>query len=236
MTGTFYLNDNDIKSNIALVNQFRNAGNIFAIATGNNYENFLKVIKKYNIQYDYLILDQGSLIIDNNKRIINTCYIEKDVVNGIIEEINTKKDSDMFSSYNGELKICNIWTENSNSNDDVTKIALKFKDIEQAKKFTEYIKQKYNHKINAYTMIFSEINIVEIISYNASKNDAAKVLADSEKMDKANIYTVGDGYNDIEMINNFNGYCMNNSVDELLHRCNNHIASISELLKELIER
>ena len=236
MTGTFYLNDNDIKSNIALADQFRNAGNIFAIATGNNYENFLKVIKKYNIQYDYLILDQGSLIIDNNKRIINTCYIEKDVVNGIIEEINTKKDSDMFSSYNGELKICNIWTENSNSNDDVTKIALKFKDIEQAKKFTEYIKQKYNHKINAYTMIFSEINIVEIISYNASKNDAAKVLADSEKMDKANIYTVGDGYNDIEMINNFNGYCMNNSVDELLHRCNNHIASISELLKELIER
>ena len=236
MTGTFYLNDNDIKSNIALADQFRNAGNIFAIATGNNYENFLKVIKKYNIQYDYLILDQGSLIIDNNKRIINTCYIEKDVVNGIIEEINTKKDSDMFSSYNGELKICNIWTENSNSNDDVTKIALKFKDIEQAKKFTEYIKQKYNHKINAYTMIFSEINIVEIISYNASKNDAAKVLADSEKMDKANIYTVGDGYNDIEMINNFNGYCMNNSVDELLHICNNHIASVSELLKELIER
>ena len=39
---TFYINDEDIEKNKIAVNEFRNQGNIFAIATGRSYYDFIK--------------------------------------------------------------------------------------------------------------------------------------------------------------------------------------------------
>ena len=52
--GTFFINKTDMKKNIYDIRKFRKEGNVFAFATGNNYENFIRVIEKNDIEYDYL--------------------------------------------------------------------------------------------------------------------------------------------------------------------------------------
>ena len=67
---TFYIGDEDIEKNKIAVNRFRNKGNIFIIATGRSYEDFMEKKKQYNIKYDYVIIDHGAMILDKDNNII----------------------------------------------------------------------------------------------------------------------------------------------------------------------
>ena len=67
---TFYINDEDIEKNKIAVNEFRNKGNIFVIATGRSYDDFMKKKNEYNIEYDYLIINHGATILDKDDNII----------------------------------------------------------------------------------------------------------------------------------------------------------------------
>lgn len=224
--GTFFLNEKEIKENVKNVNKFREKNNLFIIATGNNLKRFEEVISKYNIKYDYLILDQGACIFDNKRTLLKDCFIDYDVSKEIMNEvIQTKK----------EYKICNAYNDEGNIEEkNITKIGVDFINLEEAFVFNEKINKKYSDYINAYTMIFDKINIVEIISNKTDKNEAIKFVAKKENITKENIYTVGDGYNDISMIQNFNGFCMENAVEELHKKCKNRVASVSELINKLI--
>ena len=53
------------------------------------------------------------------------------------------------------------------------------------------------------------------------------------KLSKENVYTIGDGYSDIEMVKNFNGYAMKKSVDELKKMAKKEYDSVSELINEI---
>ena len=50
---TFYINDEDIEKNKIAVNEFRSKGNIFVIATGRSYDDFMK--KKKHIPFRHTV-------------------------------------------------------------------------------------------------------------------------------------------------------------------------------------
>lgn len=224
--GTFFKNKEGIQRNIQKVNEFRRNNNLFVIATGNNYSDFQEVILKYNIKYDYLILDQGACIFDNKNNLLKVCFIEQNICKRIIDEIlKIKKEYKKYTSYG----------KTANNVESTTKISVYFNDLQEAMDFTKNINTKFQNKVNAYTMIFKEINIVEIISYETNKNEAIKYIVNKEKIKEENVYTVGDGYNDIIMIQNFNGYCMTNSVDKLLKECPKHVETVADLIDKVIQ-
>ena len=51
---------------------------------------------------------------------------------------------------------------------------------------------------------------------------------------KENVSTIGDGYSDIEMIKDFNGYAIINAVDELKEIAIKEYESVSNLIDEII--
>lgn len=223
--GTFYLSENGIIENVSKVNEFRAKGNLFVIATGNNLKRFEEVIMEYGICCDYLILDQGACIFDKNRILLKSCFIDYDISKKIINEANQTTN---------QYKICNPYDDNGDIEErNITKIGVNFINLQEAFKFTEKINQEYSQYVHAYTMIFDKINIVEIISNETDKNEAIKYIAQKEKIQRDNIYTVGDGYNDISMIENFNGYCMKNAVDELLIKCNKRVETVAKLIDKI---
>lgn len=226
--GTFFISEEGIKLNVQKVKEFRKLGNLFAIATGNNLESFMNVVRRYNIEYDYLILDQGSVAVNSSNEIILNCTIDAPVATNVYKEV--QKHSDNISLFNPWRQCENIEGNN------ITKISTRITDIDIAKKLTEELNCIFQGDIHAYTMIFDDINIVEIISAKTDKKEAIKQIARDEKVSRDNIFVVGDGYNDITMIDFFNGYCMKNAVPELLNRCNNHVSSVSDLINILKDK
>ena len=75
---------------------------------------------------------------------------------------------------------------------------------------------------------------IEILSNKTSKSQAIEFLINKLYIDDKNVYTIGDGYSDIEMIKTFNGYCMKNSVEELKNIAKSQYNSVSELIYKII--
>ena len=224
--GTFFINEEGIKENVDKVNKYRQENNIFIIATGNNWNHFQEVISKNNIKYDYLILDQGATIFDNKGNLLKFYCLNPIILKEIIDEIK---------QINKEYKLCTQYKEvKTLEENNITKIAVDFTDLREAKEFTNKINKKFGEDVNAYTMIFDEVNIVEIISSTTDKKEAIEYIINHEKISKENVYTIGNGYNDISMIKSFNGYCIKNSVQELLKECSNNVNSVAELIEKII--
>ena len=56
-----------------------------------------------------------------------------------------------------------------------------------------------------------------------------------ENIDKNNVYTIGDGYSDIKMIENYHGSAMKESVQELKDVAEKEYDSVSKLIEDIME-
>lgn len=220
---TFYLNDEDIEKNKKSVEEFRKKGNIFVFATGRSYFDFMNKAEQYKLKWDYLIINHGATILDKNNNIISNYTIDNDVIK------NIKKDLEIENAI--KYFCCNLENSRTNFNDkDLTKIYAKY-EKDKAEQINSLINKKYSEFVNCYLV---SGNAVEIISNKTCKSNAIEEIVQIEKVNRENIFTIGDGYSDIEMIKNYNGYCMEKSVQELLKICNGKIVkSVSELIEEI---
>ena len=223
---TLFINNSDMLNNINSINKFRENGNIFIIATGRTYNSLKKEIDKYNIEYDYLILNHGSLVIKKDKSTLFHYKIDKNILFDITNYLSKYKPKSVMYSY---------YTEDTNdiNNPDISKITIVFqKDIETFKKVMMDIVKKYNNKLNIY---FTQNYEIEIISKETNKSRAIDLLMKKANFKKENIYTIGDSYTDIEMINDYNGSCMEKSIDILKNNKNiKKYSSVSVLIKDIL--
>lgn len=223
---TLFINNDDVLNNINSINKFRKNGNIFIIATGRTYNSLKKEIDKYNIEYDYLILNHGSLVIKKDKSTLFHYKIDRNILFDITNYLSKYKPKSVMYSYYTED------TSNIN-NPDISKITIGFqKDIETFKKVMMDVVKKYNNKLNIY---FTQNFEIEIISKETNKSKAIDLLMKKVNFKKENIYTIGDSYTDIEMINDYNGSCMEKSIDILKNNKNiKKYSSVSVLIKDIL--
>ena len=221
---TFYINEKDIKNNIKYVNLFRENNNIFLIATGRSYSSFKEVLNKFNFNYDYLILDHGSLIMDSKDNILYKYILDKNLLTKLIPYLKLDNAINYYYCTPKEK------TKELN-NKEITKIYIKYNNKEEKDKVITTIKETFKNKLNIY---YLSNNAIEITSSNVNKKKAIYKVLDIVKIDKQNVYTIGDGQSDIEMIKEFNGYTMVNGIKELKEYSIKELNSVSELLKELI--
>lgn len=218
---TFYLNDEDIEINKEAVREFRDAGNLFVIATGRSYMDLQKKVNAYDLVYDYAIIDHGAGIIDNEGNGIDSVYIENSIA------LSIKKDLCLENSISNFC--CSMFESRVDfKHKNLTKINVKYKTKEEAWQVNEAINKKYGEYVNSY---FLTSNSIEIISNKTNKSHAIEVLANCLDIDKENIYTIGDGYSDMEMIRDFNGYRMENSVKGLKEMTDKSVKNVAELVE-----
>lgn len=221
---TFYLNDVDIEVNKKAVNKFRKKGNIFVIATGRSYFDFQNKVDIYNIGYDYVIINHGATILDKNNNVFANFSIDNKIKSSIKEDLQLDKSIKSFCCSKLESRV-------DFGHTDLTKINVKYNSKEEAMKINKTINDKYSNFINSYYVME---NSLEIISNDINKSKAINILLKRLNISKDNIYTIGDGYSDIEMIKDFNGYCMKKSVDELKALAKKEYESVSDLINEIM--
>ena len=222
---TFYINDKDIELNKKSIDKFMSLGNIFVIATGRSYLNFSNKLKIYNFKYDYVILNHGATIVDKKNNILLNIPIQNSIIPKLKENLEIEKSLSYFccSGIDSRVKF-----EHSN----LTKINVKYDTQEEAMEKVSIINKKFGEFVNAY---YVNNNSMEIISRKTNKAKAIYKIIDKTEVNKNNVFTIGDGYSDIEMIREFNGYCMKESVEELKKLSIKEFSSVSILVEELLK-
>lgn len=221
---TFYLNDEDIEKNKIAINEFRKRENIFIIATGRSYFDFHNKVDLYKFNYDYVIINHGATILDKNDNILANFPIKDEIIPEIKNDLKLEKSIKGFCCSKLESRV-------DFNHKDLTKINVGYNSKDEAISININIINKYSQFINSYQIAETSL---EIISNETNKSKAIDLLLNRLNIKRQNVYTIGDGYSDIEMVKNFNGYAMQESVDELKNVAQKEYSSVSELINDII--
>lgn len=216
---TIYLDDKTTKDNIAAINRFR-LDNIFVLATGRSYEDFLLAKKEYNIGADYYLLNYGTQILDHNMDLLAKTVLTKDEIN----QIET-----FFADKNAHIRYCSALKNDDTKDKDIFKIIVDYKDYNELLSDYNQFTELYNHHIFALKNHCS----LEILSNNMSKATAIKIIAQKENYNQ--IYVIGDSENDLDMIKEYHGYCVENATEEVKQVSTKIYKNVSSLINELLE-
>lgn len=223
--GTFYQNDIDIKENIDKVTEFRTLDNLFVLATGRSYVDLKIEIDKYKIPYDYLILNQGALLLFKESNVISSFNLDKDQVDSILDYVDNNKDI-------YDIVLIDNFKKRVTDTSSIVKIMLKLYSSDNAREVKSFIDKNYTN-IKSYLVRDGDHYLVEIVSVNASKSLMIEKILVREKIEKNNVFTIGDGINDIDMIRKYNGYRVKNACEKLNSVTNRVIDNVSDLISRI---
>lgn len=218
---TFYTNEQDVLKNVHSIKKFRQVGNLFVICTARAPESIEEKMKKYQIECDYVISYLGAVIKQNNKRIyIN--YMDDEVIDFIEENLKKFEGIVIKKKRIDENALKNEiigYSINTNNNRETVSNLIQF----------------FNGKKNIFSRTFDNDNVYINNSLN-TKLKAIDYLVNFLNISKDDVYTIGDYDDDLEMIQNFNGYRMKESSDLLVKNVNQYVSSVRDLVEIILNK
>ncbi len=207
-----------INKNIDAVKRFMDSGNIFAFATGRNYDSIKKEITKYHIPYNYLICSNGSIVFDNKDRVLFQNTILVDTVKKTLRYLNKL-------GFVKSLELRDAYGRSTSDYNNVCEIVctLKFKNSLDARMVREEI---------AFLNSFSFMNVI-MFKEELDKKDGIYVVSGIEEIGKEDIYTIGDASNDRGMLEEFNGFKMPYSYPEIMFSEARIVRSVKSLVRKI---
>lgn len=209
------------EENIKAINEFVDKGNKFVIATGRPLYFLEPAIKDKNIKFTNLICSDGTVIFNDKLEIIYQETIKKETIQKLIEKM---KDNPYISDY----FINTPYINTKDINISATGLLGVPIEREKAQIFIDEIKE-IDPNIKGYL----SHKWINIISKEASKSTAIKKLEEINSWKKEDIITAGDNYNDIEMNNDYESFCMEISPDELKNVSNYTVKDFKEIIKKI---
>ncbi len=221
---TFHITPEGVEENKEYARRFREAGNLFIFASGRGYSDFKWVEEKFGLEYDMLILDHGSLIVDCNGNILYSNCIDDKTVSEIKKELRLEGTRRVFctSGFEGRAPF-----EAGN----IQKINVWYNDAKDAHEVCEVIGEKFGELVNAYII---PPESVEIITGTSGKDVAIEWVRGKFGVAARDVYTIGDGYTDIEMVKKYKGYAVPNAVTPLKKAAGGEVESVAELIKKIM--
>lgn len=229
--GTIFITEEDMLKNVEAIEIYRNLGGKFVIVTGRSKTSVSKVIKQYNIPFDYIISNNGSAIFDSNMTKLYQEPILSNVSDKIIEYLKTKENIEIHF-YDDDDKV-------EYYHQDLLKIRIKTSDYDLAQEIEDEVNSIFKDSAKAHSNFpgryydDKSFVIVDIISKNAGKENSIKKLIEILDIEKEDVATIGDARNDIQMIMEYEGYSMETAEEDVKKVASKIFVSVADILKYL---
>lgn len=252
LDGTLIVNNTISEKDINAIKRLKESGGKFVISTGRTFNGVKNIIDNYDLQYDYLSLCNGGLIIDSNDNIILDKWVSGDVFKSIVEEYYNNEDviisgdnskeinvvyksgfyNNKFSDFNIPFRRVDIEEIRSRENDYRMLSIFTFSgNYEWAEQTKNEILRKYGEYIEAYRNQY----FIDIVPKNCSKGLALLHILEVENQQKEMLYTVGDSFNDVPMFNvTQNSYTFNRAEDSVKYYASNLIDNVYEIVDNIL--
>lgn len=217
---TFYTAE--YEKNIQLIKSFIEKGNKFIIATGRPIYLLKPDIEDYNLDCSYIVCNDGGVIFDSEGKKIFEENIDKEVAKEVYELLS--KD-DNFE----EVFIDTALNFSKDTNDTFNAILALPKDKKIAQKQIDELMEKYP-SIQGYI----SHRWLNILNKNSSKGNAIKMLMNMNNWSYDDVITIGDNYNDISMLENFNSFIIkgDKNIEDKAKYVVNNFKEMLEIIDE----
>jgi len=211
--GTLYILGKIPTSNRRNIALWRKAGGLFGVVTGRGID-FVSTIKKHGIEYDYLILYNGALILDNKGNVLFESFINDEIFSEIADIFRDRAGVEYFDEPDGTPR---------------HQFYATCDNPQTALVFAEEINNCYPDEVNA-VVNGEHVNIGAKGSTKAT--GVARVL-EYFGLGEDEAAVVGDDYNDLEMITVHKGWAVATGRREVRRAASGICYSVGSLAKRL---
>ncbi len=224
----------------AAISQWRKAGNIFSLISGRGAPDILRIYKRDKIEYDFIIADNGAVIMKPDGEIVCEDKIDVSIAKPFL---NFLFEQGCKWGYVQTSFPCRVFKENDFTDYDedecytletmrdleyVYQINTALDNFEEAARVTKAIKEKFGDALNP----LQNGTCIDIVSVNMDKAKGIYKLIDLLGADYQDVITVGDNINDKDMIKEFRSYAMENAVPLIKELADFETPGIIELIEK----
>ena len=221
------------------IEAWQKEGNKFVIATGRDINSISEYISIYNLKPDYLICNNGAAIFDKGRKRIVSNFIDKNIILDVIDYI--------YKNYEGGLSLSEINSKisirprNGISHEKDCKKLISYKELSsigevyqihkrfQEEDFTKVLEKDLNSRFFSHIIAYANSHNVDFVAKGVNKSEAIKYL--QENLININkIITMGDSYNDLQMILDYEGFIISSAKENLKNQVRNICSSVSDCL------
>lgn len=223
------------------ISQWRKKGNIFSVISGRGAPDLIWIYEKDKFECDYLIADNGAVIMKPDGEIVCEDKIDVTVVKSFLEFLFEQgckwgyvqtafpcrvfKTAD-FGNYGDEPEECFVF-DNLPDFPYVYQMNTALPSFEVAERVTKSIKENFGDVLNP----LQNGNCIDIVSVNMDKAKGIYKLLELVDGKYEDVITVGDNVNDKDMIKEFRSYAMENAVPLIKELANSETSGITELIE-----
>ncbi len=197
--------------------QWQKDGNAFGIVTGRGPE-IIEIVSRHGIKLNYAIAYNGAIVLNEKGETLYEDWFPK----GIAKEY-------FDFAYSTDYQFARPYDSTYDPNDTSKEyqFELLLKDSEDPKKFAEIINEKFKGRLISY----SNGQWINTVKYGTSKATGITHYAKMFGIDKKDIYTVGDFFNDLPMLQAFDGYVVSTCHPEMKKLIPNVCEDIAHLIE-----
>lgn len=242
--GTLRRNLNVDVRDLAAIKEFRSQHHIFGIVTGRSVGMLKNELAYYQVPYDFMIGTNGGVIANEKLEIIWRHDIEFDAAVKLIAYLKTKptvmfgiSDGDEFGSIQtpkdeGESTLIDIHPIDPQIILDSKQINSFYLRDETTEK-THELYNDLNERFGKDMKFHYNTGTIDVSAAGVSKRTG--ILKLMELYNSKEIYVIGDGHNDIEMIEAFQGFTVDGAHDDVKEKAVHCYHGLYDCIEELLE-
>lgn len=236
---TIYFRDDEelTHRNFLAIQRWRHNGNIFAVATNRSFVSVKRQLPEFKNYFDYLILDSGSTIFNAEGEIFWSTTFSETTLEELFKITRELPEQPVITFFNATAEDFSF-----EPLEKMTKMRFWFKDYNNGLVSLDIVKTinektfltKFDSLTDNKSVLGGYIAFLDIIPETAGKEVAADKLAEILGIEKGQVFTIGDGENDINMIRKFNGFAIKDSSAAKFDLQFNKVESLEKLIDEKI--
>lgn len=253
LDGTLVDFDDMIPGNLEGIRSLKEAGHKFIISTGRSYNAVKRLIKKYEIDFDYLVLCNGGLIINKDNETVYDEWISKELAEKIAKEyynkdlammfihnldksfliknpnISEEKTSKVLNKFQQSTELISV--DEVNESYKIMSLVCLDKDCNRAEKIKDSIIDKFGEDVQAFRNQY----FIDIVPKGCSKGEALLRVLELEGESADNLYVIGDSFNDVSMFNiTKNSFTFNRAEEEVKGYASELVDYVYEVVNKMI--
>lgn len=240
---TLFVNENISKEDMEAIKRFRQAGNLFIINTGRNFKDISEQVSKWDIEVDYFIASNGSLIVDSNNKILYKAQFDSDIAYEVAEYFEKELKDYVFyiasndgedigyKQFEREFEFDKKWYIDLDKALEKPIISMFSQVVDEvdASSIIEIIKNNFKDRL----LVYNTHPFIDISQHENNKAKALDILSNLlEKEYK--IITIGDNRNDLSMLLAYDGYIVDFAEEHMKKEIKKTIPSVAGLINKIM--
>ena len=247
--GTLKYASHIMPEDLEAIQDWKQAGNMFVIVTGRSMESIEQQVKENDLPVDYYVTNNGGMVFDKEGNELLAHYLdlvtaidiiyaaqnEEGVAGVVINDGRNRHKMTVDPSVSDRRyphMQDDMTMEDLENCPKIAQIVLSMSEQNMAVTLADNINMFFGENVVAYANNF----VVDVVPKGISKATGLEFVVEYADIDEADVYTIGDSYNDIPLMTyGYNGACMTTALEEVQQNATVLYDSVGTMIYSILD-